>query len=69
MEFKRSVQSVICLEFKLREDPLDSLASLRQVNLEQYNTNFCFRLDGIVHGKSLSNENEFQVQVNGEDIA
>jgi len=65
----RPVQSLLCLEFKIGQDPLDSLAALRKVNSATYNSAFVFKLKGIVHGKSLTNQqSSFEVQLRGEDI-
>lgn len=73
-EHTRLCQSLVCLEFQIQQDPMDSLASLRQVNTTSYNTQYEFKLAGNVHGKSLttapgSSEAGFVLRVRGEDIA
>ena len=71
---QRPCQSLVCLEFRIGQDPLNSLATLRQVNTSSFNTLYEFKLAGSVHGKSLTSETNqreegFVLQIRGEDIA
>ena len=67
---KSGVSSLVCLEFKIGVDPQDNSSLLRKVNQQQYFTTFIFKLDGNVHGKSLTSKDKgFELEVSGKDIA
>ena len=62
------VDSLLCLEFKVLQDPQLKLASLRKINKTLLETHFRFQLKGMIHSQEISDHPSFEFNVHGSEI-